>query len=245
MREHCKHCLASLEAPTRRQVMTGTAALLAASAFPLGRAKAETDAIVTPQNVIPPSEALERLMKGNARYAANQPAERDFSYGRAARAASQYPIVAVLSCADSRVAPELMFDQSPGDVFVVRLAGNFLNVDGFASLEYAVKVLGAPLVMVLGHTNCGAIDAAIKVVKERIELPGHLPELIKSIEPAVIAAHARHPSDMLAAATEENVRLNVNRLVDDAPIMTEAIIAKKLAVAGGIYDLATGKVNLI
>ena len=245
MSDHCKHCRAALEAPTRRQLMTGAAALVAASALSVGRAKAATDPIVTPQNVISPSEALDRLMKGNARYAANEPAERDFSAGRAARSTAQYPIVAVLSCADSRVAPELLFDQSPGDVFVVRLAGNFLDDDGFASLEYGIKFLGAPLVMVLGHTNCGAVDAAIKVVKDRIELPGHLPELIESIKPAVIAAHARHPSDLLAAATEENVRLNMKRLADDAPIMTEPLAAKKLAIAGGIYDLATGKVNLL
>jgi carbonic anhydrase len=224
--------------------MSGAAALVAASALPLVRAKAE-DAIVTPQNVIPPSQALDRLMQGNARYAANQPNERDFSHDRAERATAQYPIAAVLSCADSRVSPELLFDQSPGDVFVVRLAGNFLDDDGFASLEYAVKFLGAPLVMILGHTNCGAIDAAIKVVKDRIELPGHLPELIKSIEPAVIAAHARHPSDLLAAATEENVRLNVKRLEGNDPIMTEPLAAKKLAIAGGVYDIATGKVNLL
>jgi carbonic anhydrase len=121
----------------------------------------------------------------------------------------------------------------------------FLDDDGFASLEYAVKFLGAPLVMVLGHTNCGAIAAAIKVVMERVELPGHLPELIKSIKPAVIAAHDRHPSDLLAAATEENVRLNVKRLDADAPIMSEALAAKKIDIVGGIYDLATGKVGLI
>jgi carbonic anhydrase len=246
MSDHCKHCLDALEATTtRRQLMTGAAALVAASALSVGRAKAATDPIVTPQNVIPPSEALDRLMKGNARYVANQPNERDFSAARAARATAQYPIAAILSCADSRVSPELLFDQSPGDVFVVRLAGNFLDDDGFASLEYAVKFLGAPLIMILGHTNCGAIDAAIKVVKEGIELPGHLPELIKSIKPAVIAAHGRHPSDLLAAATEENVRLNVKRLVDDAPVMTEPLAAKKLALAGGIYDIATGKVNLL
>src|SRR5262245_19737278 len=103
----------------------------------------------------------------------------------------------------------------------------------------------APLVMILGHTNCGAIDAAIKVVKEGIELPGHLPELIKSIKPAVIAAHARHPSDLLAAATEENVRLNMKRLYDHEPIMTEPLAAQKLAIEGGVYDIATGKVNLL
>ena len=245
MSDYCEHCLASLKAPTRRHLVTGAAALVAASALPFLQAQAGTEATPPVQNTIPPSEALDRLMQGNARYAANAPAERDFSYGRAARAGAQYPIAAILGCADSRVSPELLFDQSPGDVFVVRLAGNFLDDDGFASLEYAVKFLGAPLVMVLGHTNCGAVDAAIKVVKEGIELPGHLPELIKSIKPAVIAAHGRHPSDLLAAATEENVRLNVKRLIDDAPIMTEALDAKRIAVAGGIYDIATGKVNLI
>jgi carbonic anhydrase len=101
-------------------------------------------------------------------------------------------IAAILSCADSRVSPELLFDQGPGDLFVVRLAGNFVDDDGLASLEYAVKFLGAPLLMVLGHSNCGAVDAAIKVVKEGAELPGHLPELVDSIKPAVIAAQARH-----------------------------------------------------
>jgi len=184
-------------------------------------------------------------MQGNARYAANEPVEKDFSVGRAARVGAQFPIAAILGCSDSRVSPELLFDQGPGDLFVVRLAGNFLDDDGFASLEYAVQFLGAPLVMVLGHTNCGAVSAAVKVVKERVELPGHLPELIKAIEPAVIAAHGRHPSDLVAAAIEENVRLNVKRLIDDAPIMSDALAAKKIAVSGGIYDLATGKVRLI
>ena len=153
---------------------------------------------------------------------------RTYSVGRAARAEAQYPIAAILGCSDSRVSPELLFDQDPGDLFVVRLAGNFLDDDGFASLEYAVHFLGAPLVMVLGHTNCGAIAAAVKVVKERVELPGHLPELIKSIEPAVIAAHGKHPSDLVAAATEENVRLNVKRLIEDAPIMTERWLPRRL-----------------
>jgi carbonic anhydrase len=92
-------------------------------------------------------------------------------------------------------------------------AGNFLNDDDFASLEFAVQFLNVPLVMVLGHTNCGAVAAAVKVVKERVELPGHLPDLVKSIEPA-IAAHGRRPSDLVAASIEENVRLNVKRLID-------------------------------
>jgi carbonic anhydrase len=226
--------------------MLGAGALFAASALPFVRARADQPILKGPApNAISPDAALERLMQGNGRYAANDPEEKDFSAGRAERVTAQYPIVAVLSCSDSRVAPELAFDQGPGDVFVVRVAGNFLNEDGLASMEYAIKILGVPLLMVLGHTNCGAVGAAVKFVTEHAELPGHLPDLVKSIEPAVIAAHARHPSDLLAAATEENVKLNVKRLDDDAPIVSEALAAKTIAAVGGIYDLATGKINLL
>jgi carbonic anhydrase len=241
----CELCRASRAGLTRRQIVAGGAAVLAASTVPFAASRAADPPPADARNAIAPAAALEEIMQGNARYVANQPVEKDFSAGRAARVDAQFPIAAILGCADSRVSPELLFDQGPGDLFVVRLAGNFLDDDGFASLEYAVKFLGAPLIMVLGHTNCGAVSAAVKVVTERAELPGHLPELIKSIEPAVIAAHGRHPSDLVAAAIEENVRLNVKRLIDDAPIMTEALAAKKIAVAGGIYDLATGKVTLI
>jgi len=108
-------------------------------------------------------------------YAANTPNERDFSSGRAARAQVQYPIAAILSCADSRVAPELAFDQGPGDLFVVRVAGNIVTPDLLASLEYGVEFLGVPLVMVLGHSGCGAVDAAIKVLKTKAVLPGLCP----------------------------------------------------------------------
>jgi carbonic anhydrase len=241
----CQNCRASRASVSRRNVIAGAGALLAASALPLASSPAAEPPPANARNAIAPAAALAKLLEGNARYAANEPVEKDFSAARAARVEAQFPIAAILGCSDSRVSPELLFDQGPGDLFVVRLAGNFLDDDGFASLEYAVKFLGAPLVMVLGHTNCGAVAAAVKVVTEHAELPGHLPELIKSIEPAVIAAHGRHPSDLVAAAIEENVRLNVKRLIDDTPIMSDALAAKKIAVAGGIYDLATGKVTLI
>jgi carbonic anhydrase len=242
----CERCRPAQASWSRRKVVAGAATLLAAGALPIARSRAEQPASDTPApNAIPPAEALDRLMQGNVRYAAGECECKDYSVGRAERAEAQYPIAAILSCSDSRVSPELLFDQNPGDLFVVRLAGNFLDDDGFASLEYAVKFLGAPLLMVLGHTNCGAIAAAVKVVQERVELPGHLPELIKSIEPAVIAAHGKHPSDLVAAATEENVRLNMKRLIDNAPIMTDALAAKKIAVSGGIYEIATGKVRLV
>lgn len=226
--------------------MAGAAAFLASSALPFSNSRADQPVSSKPApNAIPAAEALDRLMQGNVRYATNDPLEKDFTAGRAARVEAQYPIAAILSCSDSRVAPELAFDQGPGDIFVVRVAGNFVNPDGLASLEYAVNFLGVPLLMVLGHSNCGAVGAAIKVVMERAELPGHLPELIKAIEPAVIAAHGRHPGDLLAVAIEENVRLNVKRLIDDAPILSDALAAKKIGIAGGIYDLATGEVRLI
>lgn len=226
--------------------MAGGGALLAMGALPIAFARADQPVSTTPPpNAIPPSQALDRLMQGNASYAAGECECRDYSVGRAARVAAQCPIAAILSCSDSRVSPELVFDQGPGDIFVVRVAGNFVNPDGLASFEYAVKFLGAPLLMVLGHSNCGAVSAAVKVVTERAELPGYLPELVQAIEPAVIAAHGRHPSDLVAVAIEENVRLNVKRLIDDTPILADALAAKKIAISGGVYDIATGKVNLI
>ena len=241
----CELCGSAHHRLSRRSLMAGAGAALAASTLPSARLWAAEPSAEGAPNAIGPDAALQRIMQGNARYAANAPTERDFSAGRAARASAQFPIAAILGCSDSRVVPDLVFDQSPGDLFVVRLAGNFVDDDGLASLEYAVKILGAPLVMVLGHTNCGAVAAAIKVVMERAQLPGHLPELIKSIEPAVIAAHARHPSDLLAATIEENVKLNVKRMKDDEPILSEALAAKKIAAVGGIYEIATGTVNLL
>ncbi len=198
-----------------------------------------------PPNAIAPADALKRLLDGNARYAANTPNERDFSAGRAARVQVQYPIAAILSCADSRVAPELAFDQGPGDIFVVRVAGNIVNPDLLASLEYGVRFLGAPLIVVLGHTGCGAVDAAIKVLKTKSVLPGHLPELIAAIKPAVIAAEKAQPGNLLDNAAIENVRRQVVRLKNAPPIIRQLYVGKKLDIVGGMYDLATGKVALI
>jgi carbonic anhydrase len=225
--------------------MTGAAATLAATALPFHLARAEQKASPDASNAIPPAEALELLVQGNERYAANTPNQRDFSAQRAALAAAQFPIAAIVGCSDSRVVPDLLFDQNPGRLFVVRLAGNIVDDDAYASLEYAVKYLNVPLIMVLGHSNCGAVAAALDVVLKRAELPGHLPGLIKAIEPAVIAAHARHSSDFLVAAIEENVLLSIKRLKSDAPIIAEAVGANKLAVKGGVYDIATGKVKLL
>jgi carbonic anhydrase len=234
----CKQC--DLMRFSRRGLLT--AGLVTAAAAALQPLPAWAQSAAPPPNAISPDEALARLQQGNARYAANAPTNRDYAAGRVARAQGQYPFASIVSCADSRLAPELAFDQGPGELFVVRVAGNFINEDGLASLEYGAAVLGVPFIMVLGHSKCGAVDATIKVVKDGTTLPGHLPSLTNAIRPAVIAAQAKQPADLLAEATAENVRLNVKSLLVAKPILSELVTAGKLKVAGAVYDIATGKV---
>ena len=198
-----------------------------------------------PPNAIKPADALKRLLDGNARYAANNPTERDFSSGRAARAQAQFPIASILSCSDSRVVPDLVFDQSPGDLFVMRVAGNIVTTDLLASIEYGAQFLGSPLIMVLGHSSCGAVDATIKVLKDKAVLPGHLPELVAAIKPAVIIAEKTQKGSLLDNATAENVRRQVARLKRSPPVVQKFYQDKKIDIVGGVYDIATGKITLI
>ena len=192
-----------------------------------------------------PDAALKLLVEGNARYASNQMKERDFSAGRAARASGQAPFAAILGCADSRVAPELAFDQAPGDLFVVRVAGNFMTPDGLASLEYGAAVLGTKMIMVLGHTNCGAINATVGALQKGNDLPGHIGDLVRAMKPGVEPALKQPGDDLAQRAVVANVRWNVQRLIEAKPILAEMVTAKKLSVVGGVYDLATGKVTLV
>lgn len=197
-----------------------------------------------PDNSMSADEALSDLMLGNERYVSGELNPRDFSATRAALAKDQKPIAAMLCCADSRVAPELVFDKSRGRLFVVRIAGNILESGGLASFEYAVKFLGTPLIMVLGHSACGAVDAAIKVVEDNAVLPGHLPELVNAIKPAVNMAK-RQPGSLLVNSINANVILNVNRIKSAGPIVSNFVNQGKVQVVGGIYELATGRVELI
>jgi carbonic anhydrase len=151
----------------------------------------------------------------------------------------------VLSCSDARVGPEFLFDQGPGDLFVVRVAGNVLHDEGLASLEYAAQFLASPLIFVLGHSNCGAVQAAIQAIQENATLPGHLPELIAEIKPAVIAAQATNPANLLNAAIAENVRQTVKEIAAAEPLLSSLIASGKVKVAGGVYDIATGQVSLL
>lgn len=195
-------------------------------------------------NAIPGSEALERLMAGNARYVADTTEQRDFSARRLMLAKGQYPIAAVLGCSDSRVSPELCFDQEPGDLFVVRLAGNVVDGDGLASLEYAVAYLGVPLVLVLGHTSCGAVAAAVKSVTQQAQFPGHLPGLIQNILPAVAEAKGQGP-DLVEAAIIANVRLSAKEVAGKSAIIGAALASGKVKLTTGIYELGSGKVTLV
>jgi carbonic anhydrase len=211
----------------------------------VGRSRAaEISAPPKPQNVLSPDAALERLMEGNGRYVDGKMTRHDFIGERPGLALGQNPFAGILGCADSRVGPEFAFDIGRGDVFVCRVAGNFADVNSIASLEYAVAVLGTPLILVLGHNKCGAVDAAVKAVKDGKEFPGHIPLLIEAIRSAVKAAQDQ-PGDLLDNAIKMNVVLNVEKLRTAGPILSEAVRGGKLKVAGGVYSLDTGRVTLI
>lgn len=191
-----------------------------------------------------PDEALEVLRMGNERYLSGKTHKHDFHADRAELTQSQHPIAAVLSCSDSRVVPQFAFDQGSGKLFVVRVAGNIATSYGIASLEYSVEYLNTPLVYVLGHTSCGAVDAAIKFVKDGAEFPGELPGLVASIARAVQITESK-TEDIFVKAVHENVRLTVANLINSSQIIQSRIQSGKLRVVGGVYELASGKVSLV
>jgi carbonic anhydrase len=243
----CEICrLNSIEKfdPSRRRMLGLAAAstvglLLSSSA----RAKKIKPA-PKPQNVMTPAASLERLLKGNERYVKGVSRRHDFKHEREALAGAQNPFAAILSCADSRIAPEYAFDSGRGDLFVCRVAGNFANAESVASLEYAVAELGTPLILVLGHDACGAVNATIKSLKDGTTLPGHLPSLVEAIAPAVKAV-SQQGGDTLANAIKQNVVDNVIKLSSATPILSAAVEQGKLKVTGGIYRLKDGRVEMV
>ena len=196
------------------------------------------------QNVLSPEASLERLMKGNGRYVEGVSRRHDFKHEREALAGSQNPYAAILSCADSRIAPEYAFDSGRGDLFVCRVAGNFATAEVVASMEYAVAVLGVPLILVLGHDSCGAVDAVIKSLKDDKPLPGHMPSLVTGIAPAVKAV-SQQGGDTLGKAIRQNVVDNVANLGSATPILSAAVEQRKLKVVGGVYGLRDGRVEMV
>jgi carbonic anhydrase len=237
----CQHC--DSPAPHARRHFLKLAAGAVLGLGLAGRASAAPQP-PRPQNAIPPDAALDRLLKGNDRYVSGNMKSHDFPSERPALALGQNPFAGILSCADSRVAPEYAFDTGRGDLFVCRVAGNFANADTIASFEYAVAVLNVPFILVLGHMSCGAVDSTIKAVKDGAKFPGHIPSLIKALKPAVKNS-LDQPGDLLLNATKENVRLTAKKLGAATPILQEAVAAGRLKIAGGIYNLTTGRVELL
>lgn len=219
---------------------TGAAVATSFTSVPLAAQSVASDSLPRPS----PEQALAELLAGHERYGAEGTEKHAVGTPRSERTEGQRPIAAILSCADSRVVPDFIFDQASGRLFVVRVAGNFVTDDGLASLEYGVEFLGIPLIVVLGHSSCGAVDAAIKVAKDGAVLPGKLPGLANAIVPAVQAAEGE-PGNLLDNAIAENVKRNVRILQKADPIVGPAARDGKIQIAGAVYDIASGRVNLL
>lgn len=163
---------------------------------------------------------------------------------RTALVNGQHPFAAVLACADSRIAPEYMFDTGLGELFSVRVAGNFVTNDGLASLEYAVAVLNTPLILVLGHDSCGAVEAGVKAVTGNATFPGKIQGLANAFRPSVNTV-LKAPGNLLDNAIAQNVRDTVARLKRESSLLTEALANGQLNIVGGIYRLHSGEVELL
>jgi carbonic anhydrase len=184
--------------------------------------------------------ALEALLEGNARFAAGRPEHpRGDTARRVETSRGQRPVAVVVSCSDSRVPPEIVFDQGIGDLFVVRTPGSLVDDVGLGSIEYAVEHLGVALVVVLGHSRCGAFVAAV----EGKPLPGHLDRLVAALRPAV--ERSRGAENAVDAAGRENVKLTIAELRSAEPILKPRVAAGEIFVVGAFYDLARGMVEII
>ncbi|MFM7190948.1 MAG: carbonic anhydrase [Microcystaceae cyanobacterium] len=189
---------------------------------------------------VTPEQALTKLIEGNNRFVNQKRTNRNQNIERLVEVAQgQAPFAAILGCADSRVPGEIVFDQGLGDLFVCRIAGNIATAEEIGSLEFGTLVLGAKVIMVMGHERCGAVQAAIKGG----ELPGQVGSLIKSIDIGNVPPKSEVPGDLDKAA-KANVLHQVETL-KKSPILTELIAKNQLQIVGAYYDLDTGKVSLI
>ncbi len=221
------------------------------------------------QPIVSPAEAMARLKEGNGRFTAGDPQhphesneERAYiaknsyenpdgiSLGmtseqaakrRAELTKSQHPFAIVLSCSDSRVPPEIVFDEGLGDLFIVRVAGNVLNDEGLGSIEYGVDILGTRLIVVLGHQSCGAVDAAMKTVAGKGKAPGHIQSLVTAIKPVVDST----PKGDLDTTIKANVKHVVDALRSSTPILKARVDSGDVQVIGGYYTLDTGAVTFL
>jgi carbonic anhydrase len=198
----------------------------------------------TAQSAITPDDALARLQEGNQRFVSGDSLRRDYPAQVKATAGGQYPFAVVLSCMDSRSSPEIVFDQGIGDLFVVRVAGNYAPKDIIGSIEYATQVAGAKLVVVMGHTECGAIKGAC----DNVQL-GNLTTVIQALQPAVddvkdVSGDRNSKNkQFVLLVTEANVRRTVAKLRSESPILHVMEQSGQIKVIGAIDDISTGQVN--
>lgn len=200
---------------------------------------------LSPKGTPAPKTDLERLQQGNERFAAGKPLHPHQERARRMQTAQngQEPFAIVLTCSDSRVPPELIFDQGIGDLFVIRVAGNVCDKDQLATIEYGVEHLHASLLVVMGHTKCGAVKAALEAGK----LEGALPHLIGKIEPVVQQIKREFPGlkeeSLMEKALQQNVLTTIDTIIAQSQIVREYLHEKKLTIVGAIYDIETGKVE--
>ena len=227
--------LSAKRPPSRRRFLqlglTGTAA-----SFLLGGL--EFAAPAQAQSTLTPDAALTELMEGNKRFVSGRLTahDHDLAILKQHTVEKQEPFAAVLSCADSRVPVELVFDQSIGHIFVTRVAGNVITPEIIASLEYGAAVLGTKVILILGHANCGAVSAAIKGK----EVPGQISALFPHIQPAIDQAGTN-----LEAATKANAKIQATLLSQASTVVSGMVKENKLKVVAGYYDLGTGAVTLV
>jgi carbonic anhydrase len=233
-----------MQRTSRRNFLFTAGAALASSTLSDATAYAAPRATPAPA----PDEVLRMLKEGNSRFAAGASTHprrtpADFK----PLAAGQSPIACIVACADSRVTPEILFDLGIGELFVVRVAGNYVDGAGptvKGSIEYAVAELGVSLIMILGHSQCGAIKAAIQHLHDKDALPGAINDLVNAIKPAVTASE-NLPGDKLENAIRANVKRGVDRLNTLGPVVAPAVQSGKIKIAGAVYDLATGKIAMV
>jgi carbonic anhydrase len=217
----------------KRKVALGIFGALLCSALPL-RAEEHHKGIGA-------DEALAKLVEGNKRFVEMKLAHPEQDAARRTELSQgQQPFAVILGCSDSRVPPEVIFDQGLGDLFVVRVAGNVADDIGIASLEYAVEHLGSRLIVVLGHERCGAVTAAVAGG----EVPGHLPVLMGALKPAVDKGKASG-GEAVEAAMVANVELTAEHLRESRPILAELVEKGEVKIVGARYDLDTGAVELV
>ena len=200
------------------------------------------DPVHPDQPIMPPAEAISRLKEGNGRYTSGnlqhpgQTTER-----RRELAKTQHPFATIVSCSDSRVPPEIVFDQGLGDLFIVRVAGNVINDEGLGSIEYSVDHLGTRLILVLGHQSCGAVKAARETIAAKGKAPGHIQSLVTAIQPAVEATvHGD-----LETTVKANVKDVVQALRSSTPILKAKVDSGEIRVVGVYYSLDTGSVTFL